>query len=178
MLAKPDSSLLYRALGLLLMTMPAMGQKTDVHPSPDGSLRTIVLTLLTGESRVEIRAVPERVLFVRNQTSDDGAHGQKVVHAAWTSDSQFFVASTESVSGHQPWARPVWVYSRAVNQVLELGKLGAMATADFKLKAPDVFEAPVLDCGAHREGHSRLWTVKLSELFAAKREIVAPCGAR
>jgi hypothetical protein len=63
-----------------------------------------------------------------------GNTGEHVAHAAWTPDSQFFVASTVDESVKQPWAHPIWVYSRAGNRIFALWNFGAIALADFSLK--------------------------------------------
>jgi len=73
-------------------------------------------------------------LLIRDETSSDGSHGYGVIQAAWTRASEFFVASTEAAGGHQPWTRPIWIYSRAKNKVFELTRMGATAVSDFTLK--------------------------------------------
>jgi hypothetical protein len=115
--------------------------------------------------------------MMRDETSPDGSHGFGVVHAAWTPDSQFFVASTMASGGHQPWGWPIWVYSRAKNQTFELTTMGATAVADFTLKPPDVIQVRILDC--ERGGPdlpSRSLTISLHEVAAIGRLAAAPCA--
>ena len=50
-----------------------------------------------------------------------------ILHAAWTPDAQFFVISTEATGGHQPWARPIWIYARSTNKFFDLSALGVVA---------------------------------------------------
>jgi hypothetical protein len=102
-----------------------------------------------------------------------------VAHAAWTSDSQFFIAGTESPDGHQPWARPIRIYSRAKNRILDLSALGATAIADFTLKAPDMLQTQVLDCkgSKSRAMPSRPLTIHLNDLIATGRLPDPPCPA-
>ncbi len=171
--------LLHVALALLIVTVPSPAQTTKVFTSPDRALRAVVRTSSTGESRVQIQGPSRRVLLIRDDTSGDGSHGYGVVHAAWTADSQFFVAGTEATGGHQPWARPIWVYSRATNRVFELGKMGATAVADFTLKPPDVIEMKALDCEDGRgDLQSRSLIVSLHQLVSTERLPTAPCPGR
>jgi hypothetical protein len=130
--------------GLLFVAgalLPA--QSAKVYASPDRALRAVVTTNATAESQVEIQTPAHRVLLRRDDRSKDGEHGSGIGHAAWTADSQFFVASTEASGGHQPWARPIWVYSRATNAIVDLSKLGVAATVDFQLRPPDIIAATV-----------------------------------
>jgi hypothetical protein len=165
----------------ILMALPTgtallAGQTTEVFTSPDHALRAVVATDAAGESRVEIRALPERVLLGRDQRSPDGAHGYCVVHAAWTPDSAFFVASTESSGGHQPWARPLWVYSRAKNRIMELSRFGVVTTGDFTIAAPDIVKTVVIACdggASHRD-----LVFSLHRFLSTERLPIAPCPGR
>jgi hypothetical protein len=171
--------LFHLALALSIVMAPSQAQTTKVFTSPDRGLRAVVLTGSTGESSVQIQGSAQRVLLIRDDTSGDGAHGYGVIHAEWTADSQFFVASTEAAGGHQPWAHPIWVYSRAKNRIFDLGKMGATAVADFTLKPPDVIEMSVLDCkNARGDLQPRPWIVSLHQLVSAERLPTAPCPAR
>jgi hypothetical protein len=86
------------------------------------------------------------------------------------------VAGTESTGGHQPWARPIWVYSRAKNRVFGLGEMGAVSVDDFTLKLPDVVEMKVLDC----RNLDKPWSliVRLHQVVSTERVPNAPCPAR
>src|SRR5271157_3631376 len=101
----------------LLATGSFAGQTTKVFTSPDGALRATITAEATGEAQVEIQASSGRSLLRRDERSTDGTHGHAIAEAAWTSNSQFFVASTKATGGHQPWSRPLWVYSRAKNRI-------------------------------------------------------------
>jgi hypothetical protein len=173
-------NLLHVALALLVVTVLSPAQTTKVFTSPDRALRAVVWTNPAGESRVQIEGPSRRVLLTRDETSSDGSHGQGVLHAAWTADSQFFVAGTESTGGHQPWARPIWVYSRAKNRVFELGEMGAVSVDDFTLKPPDVIEMKVLDCENVVGGdpQTRSLSVSLHQVVSTERVPNAPCPAR
>jgi len=133
---------------LLLSVAPGRGfepEKDAVYNSPDRALRARVHTDSHGESSVRFEDVRSgAILLMRDDTSSDGAHGHSVVHGAWTANSQFFVAGLESTGGHQPWAHPIWVYSRAANHVVELWKVGITVVADFQLRSPDLLQTRML----------------------------------
>ena len=155
----------------------AYGQTTRdrsrVYKSPDRTLRAIAITGATGESQVDIQTTPGRVLFSRDERSNDGSHGYEIVQAAWTSDSQFFVASTGATGGHQPWARPLWVYSRSLDRVFELSKFGITATSDFKLNPPDIVRTDAQGCDS--ENTPRTIAFSLHQLVSTGRIPAAPC---
>jgi hypothetical protein len=155
---------------------PVRGDRSRVYKSPDLTMRAVVVTGATGESQVNIQAIPGRVLFSRDERSGDGSHGHGIVHAAWTSDSQFFVASTSASGGHQPWARPLWVYSRSLNRVFELWRLGVSAAAAFKLNPPDIVHTTVLGCDS--ENAPRPIAFSLHQLALTGRIPAAPCPSQ
>jgi hypothetical protein len=162
------------ALGLLVYAQSVgASDRSRVFESPDRRCRAVVVTGATGESLVEIQTISRHVLFSRDERSEDGSHGQGIVQAAWTSDSQFFVASTSATGGQQPWARPLWVYSRARNQVFELSRLGITATNDFTLKPPDIVRTTVLGCDA--ENIPRNIAFSLHQLVSTDGVPAAPC---
>jgi hypothetical protein len=150
------------------------GQTATVYASPDGTLQAVVVTSLAGESTTSIQRSPNRVLLTRDERSNDGAHGHGVLHASWTADSQFFVASTAATGGHQPWARPLWFYFRTKNRIIDLGKYGATATGDFTLRNPDIIETTVAACS----GGDRPQTLAISlhRLVVIGRLPVASCA--
>ena len=125
---------------VLLFTLATAAQAAKVYTSPDHALRAVVSTSSSGESRVVFESLRRRPVLIRDP------HGYGIAHAAWTQDSQFFVAGTQASGGHQPWAYPIWIYSRAANQVFELGKVGLTAVSDFSVRPPDVLQTRVLDC--------------------------------
>lgn len=144
---------------LVLAAAPGWGFQQDksvAYISPDHALRARVQTDSRGESSVRIEDIHSgAILLIRDDTSSDGAHGHSVVHGAWTSDSQFFVASLESSGAHPPWAHPIWVYSRASNHVVELSKLGLTVVASFQLRPPDILKTRVLgtEGNGRKAGH-------------------------
>lgn len=84
------------------------------------------------------------------------------------------------VQFHQPCARPIWIYSRGKNQILELSTLGATAVADFTLKSPDVLQVSALDCEQAKKGEpaSRTTVISLHDLGTNGRLPNPPCPAR
>jgi hypothetical protein len=154
------ASVAYKFFFLLLATAHA-------YWSPDHTLKVLL------QPRIEFQTNSGRILLTR----DDPSH--VITHAAWTPDSQFFVASTESSAGHQPWAHPIWIYSRAKNQIMELSTLGATAVAGFTLKSPDILETKVLDCKRGKPGNltSRALTINLHDLASNGRLPDPPCPA-
>ena len=164
-------------LSLVALCVLASGQTTgdrsSVYKSPDRKLRAVVITGATGESQIDIQASPGRVLLRRDERSNDGSHGHGIVQAAWTSDSQFFIASTSASGGHQPWARSLWVYSRSKNRVFELWKFGITATTDFKLKPPDIVLTTALGCDS--DNNPRPIAFRLYQLVSTGRITAAPC---
>lgn len=159
-----------------VIVAPTMfGQTITVHTSPDRALRAVITNNATGESLTEVQAVPERVLLSRDERSADGTHGGRVDHAAWTADSQFFVVSTSATGGHQPWARPLWFYSRAKNRIFELSKGGVAAISDVTFKPPDIVETTVACLG---RGESRGISISLHRVESNGRLPAAPCAGR
>jgi hypothetical protein len=158
----PCTSAAIQILFLLLAAVP-------LYRSPDHALQVVVAS-----ARIEFQTSSGRILLTR----DDPSH--VILRAAWTADSQFFVASTESSEGHQPWAHPVWIYSRAKNQIIELAPLGATAVAGFTLKSRDVLQTRVLDCQHGKPGDltSRTLQISLPQLLAGGRLPDPPCPAQ
>jgi hypothetical protein len=102
-----------------------------------------------------------------------------MAHATWTADSQFFVAGVDASGGHQPWAHPIWVYSRVANEFLELAKFGATAVADFTLGSPDILQVKILECkdrGGVSSPHAA--AIRLHELVITRRLPASLCDAR
>ena len=70
----------------------------------------------------------------RDYSSADGEHGFRVTEARWTPDSRFFVYSTSSSGGHQPYHSPTYFYSRRTNRVRDIEQLTPRMVVD---QAPD-----------------------------------------
>jgi len=117
-------------LGVLFTTILCHGQKsinqsqTESLISPDGTMTAIVRSIKTSEttkeSRIEVRSKQGRTLASRSYMSKDGEHGQGIIKAAWTPDSQFFVYSLESSGGHQAWHTRIHFFSHNRNEIISL----------------------------------------------------------
>jgi hypothetical protein len=132
-------------LVLILLTIAFLGLQgpdqavAKSYASPDGKLQANVLPKGPAqESRVEIRDKQGILLASGDYSSGDGEHGQIVDEARWTPDSQFFVFSTYSSGGHQPWQTPTYFFDRRQNKIRDLGEfLPPVADSKFTLSAPD-----------------------------------------
>ncbi len=125
-------------LGLFVFSRLAYAETKD-YWSPDKTLYARVLA--TGEwkeIRIEIRTSIHNILSQKDFTSPDAQHGLTLARCAWSPDSNFFVFSTWSSGGHQPWQSPTFFYSRQDNFIHSFSKfLPPIANDEFSLKAPD-----------------------------------------
>lgn len=141
-----------------------------IYTSPDGILQAVVVTETTGEYFVDIRvASTKRILLSRDERSKDGEQGQGMVKAAWTPDSRYFLASTDATGGHQPWANPLWIYSRSKNHVFEVREA---VCGVFTLKPPDIVRIPVVACD---DGPDRILIFSIRRFVATGRLPIKPC---
>jgi hypothetical protein len=113
-------------------------------PSPDHTMSAVIRPVgpKALESRVEIYRSNGKVVYTQDYSSADGEHGLTVTEARWTPDSRFFVYSTESSGGHQPYHAPTYFYSRRTNRVSDMEDLNQMVvnqapSATFKILPPD-----------------------------------------
>jgi hypothetical protein len=115
----------------------ALGAATSqTVPSPDRTLRAVITPVgrERKESRVEIQNSDGKVLCPQDYSSPDGEHGLGVTEDRWTPDSEFFVYSTSSSGGHQPYHSPTYFYSRRTNRVSDIEELTHRMVVD---QAPD-----------------------------------------
>jgi hypothetical protein len=114
------------------------------YRSPDKALIARILPVgkpgwELAESRVEIRNRGGRLLRYVSFASADHEHGEGVNYAAWTPDSMYFVFSTGSSGGHQPWRGPTYFYSRRQNLIRRLDDyIGLSPGLIFSVSAPDI----------------------------------------
>ena len=115
------------------------------YRSPDGSCTASITARPNSEGSHEATVNIYhcgRLSIQRSFVSADGNHGQNIEHAAWTSNSRFFVFTTFSSGGHSAWHHWTFVWSRRDNKIHSLDDAyypqtaGTMA-ADFRLTAPD-----------------------------------------
>ncbi len=144
--AQHDASLTPLCSPVALETSgPRTGKK---FVSPDHRLYAIVLPSGKGgkESRVEVFAARGARIGERDFGSADGEHGESVVKAARTPDSQFFVWSMENSGGHSPWNCPTYAFSRRRRAAFSLDRIvGGITSAEFVLQGPDVLRSTRLD---------------------------------
>jgi hypothetical protein len=119
-------------------------ERGGAYRSPDKALTARVLPMGKpgwewAESRVEIRNRSGRLLRYVSFASADHEHGEGVNYGAWTPDSMYFVFSTSSSGGHQPWHGPAYFYSRRHNLIRRLDDyIGVGPDLIFSVSAPDI----------------------------------------
>jgi hypothetical protein len=86
------------------------------------------------ESRVEIRSSSGLLLRRKDFTSRDHNHGEGVGHAEWSSDGRFFVFTTGSSGGHQPWHVATYFYSAGRNRFYSVDGIVGAIISDFSLR--------------------------------------------
>jgi hypothetical protein len=86
------------------------------------------------ESRVEIRSSSGVLLRRKALTSPDQSHGERVDHAEWTADGCFFVFTTNSSGGHQPWHVATYFYSVGRNRFYSVDAIVGAIISDFVLR--------------------------------------------
>ena len=131
---------------LFIVSFPFQGfaDETQKYVSPDGKLQGLVIAVgqvddRARESRVEIRDSRGKIVLTKSFASKDGEHGYIVYEAAWTPDSQFFVFSTGSSGGHQPWHSPIYFYCRSDRRLRRIDDyIGPVTDPNFELSAPDI----------------------------------------
>ena len=106
-------------------------------PSPDGASGAVITPVgrERKESRVEIQKGDGKALCTHDHSSADGEHGLGVTEDRWTPDSRFFVYSTSSSGGQQPYHSPTYFFSRRTNRVRGIEELTHRMVVD---QAPDL----------------------------------------
>lgn len=113
------------------------------YASGDGTLVARILAVkkvLMGkyECKVQILDRAATVLLERDYSSRTGEHGLIIEMASWSPDSEFFVYSTSSSGGHQPWQSLLFIYRRSDNTILDAQDfLPPVAHPKFGLEEPD-----------------------------------------
>lgn len=144
-----------------------------MYQSPDGFLRAQIIPVgKTQESKVKIRTDDGVLLQETDYLSEDGEHGLRFVLAKWTPNSQFFIYSTESSGGHQPWFSPVYFYNRSDSKIYSFAEVSGFTIADdeFTVTAPDIITFRVYTSVGM--GPSAEKSFNLSDIISKKDEIV------
>jgi hypothetical protein len=123
---------------------------TTNFQSPDGRLTARITQIEhtgCGESEIGFVDQSNRVLASSDYRSNDGGHGLIIEKAAWTPDSRFFVFSTYSSGGHQPYNSPIFVFARQRGTIVPLGRVlqGYVNDPDFRIVPPHDIEVSVSD---------------------------------
>lgn len=123
------------ALLILLLTVSSVVTKgqTKSFASPHKGIRALIVAI-GPESRVDIRSSSGALLRRKNFTSRDQSHGEGVDHAEWTSDGRFFVFTTGSSGGHQPWHVATYFYSASRNRFYSVDAIVGAIISDFTLR--------------------------------------------
>jgi hypothetical protein len=119
-------------LAILISGVVAFAQ-TKSYESPSKTIRALIAPI-GAESRVEIRSASGAILRRRSFTSPDHNHGECVEHAEWTSDGRFFVFTTGSSGGHQPWHVATYFYSVSRNRIYSVDAIVGAIISDFTLR--------------------------------------------
>ena len=104
--------------------------KSYVSPHPGSSA---LIVAVGPESRVDIRSSAGSLLRRKDFTSRDQNHGEAVAHAEWTPDGRFFVFTTGSSGGHQPWHVATYFYSLGRNRFYSIDAIVGPVLSDFVL---------------------------------------------
>jgi hypothetical protein len=123
-----------RALAILFMLVSGavtFGQ-TKSFVAPRKGIRAVIVPV-GRESRVDIRSSAGVLLQRKNFTSRDQNHGEGVERAQWTSDGQFFVFTTGSSGGHQPWRVATYFYSVSRHRFYSVDAIVGAILSDFVL---------------------------------------------
>jgi hypothetical protein len=128
-----------------LCGMPSLvrAQQPHSYKSPDADFRVQIKPVRKSclEDRLEIFRRTGALLYQKDFSSPDCAHGAVIVRGEWSPDSQFFVFNVESTGGHQPGHRPIFFYSRRENKLHRLENYtGYIVAQDFTLAAPHIIE--------------------------------------
>jgi len=162
------------ALGLVaIAALGVHAQASHEYTSPDGKTVAIVNPAAgtkTNESEVriyEFAGVFSTPRLNQSFASADGEHGLVIIRSAWSPNSDYFVFSSESSGGHQPWHSPIFVYSRRANALYELDTCVsgiAVVAPDFELSSPQFARVTVddLSSGTGLAGKRRAETYDLA----------------
>jgi hypothetical protein len=129
--------------GLLSGTI-AHADQVDSVRSPDGRFVATIRSIQKATTRIpeaiiEIKDSGGKLVAREDFTSKDGEHGLSLEKAAWTADSRFFVFTTTSSGGHQPWQFPTFFFDHRDKRIHRFSDfLSPIAAGSFELKAPDI----------------------------------------
>ena len=114
------------------VTGGAASAQTKTFVSPHTGIR-VLITSVASESRVDVRSANGGLLRRKDFMSRDHSHGETVGHAEWTADGRFFVFTTGSSGGHQPWHVATYFYSVGRNRFYSVDGIVGAILSDFTL---------------------------------------------
>src|ERR1044072_4538886 len=117
----------------ILLTGTTGLAQTKTFLSPHTRTRALIVSI-GPESRVDIRSSSGALWRRKDFTSPDRSHGEAVAHAQWTADGRFFVFTTGSSGGHQPWHVATYFYSVGRNRFYSLDAIVGATVSDFALR--------------------------------------------
>jgi hypothetical protein len=117
---------------LMLAAGTVSSGQTKSFVSPHKGIRALIVSV-GRESRVEIRSRLGSLLRRKDFTSPDRSHGEGIIHAQWTTDGRFFVFTTESSGGHQPWHVATYFYAAGRNRFYSVDSIAGAILSDFVL---------------------------------------------
>jgi hypothetical protein len=119
-------------LFILANSMGTVCQTKD-YVSAHKEIRAVVVQV-SAESQVDIRSSSGLLLRRKAFISPDQSHGERVEHAEWTADGRFFVFTTSSSGGHQPWHVATYFYSVGRNRFYSVDAIVGAVISDFALR--------------------------------------------
>ena len=133
----------------ILIVLMWFGGRTHEVVAPDRKMTALIENFCPEgnikESRITFVDASGRVLAQKSYVSKDSEHGYGIIHAQWTSDSQFFVYCMASSGGHQAWHMPTWIYSAHGNRIFSIDEMfGPVASRSFQILSGDSLQTTIL----------------------------------
>jgi len=116
---------------VILVISSLASAQTKAFLSPH-DIRASVVSI-GSESRVDMHSRRGAFLRRKDFTSRDHSHGEGVGHAEWSADGRFFVFTTGSSGGHQPWHVATYFYSVGRNRFYSVDSIVGVILSDFAL---------------------------------------------
>ena len=170
-------TLILLMLGLLFTDSLGYAEEAHRYPSPNRKYLALVIALPkaqygSGESKIELRTSNGSILCAKNYGSEDGEHGFRVEHSAWTPDSQFFVYSMSSSGGHQAWHAPIYFIWVGDFKIRSLDSyVGSITDPNFKVSSPNIIKGISSMKG---DLEQKPFKVKLTELVPKEGQLRYP----
>jgi hypothetical protein len=117
---------------MILVTCSVVSAQTNSFVCPHNGLRALIVSV-GPENRVDILSSNGTLLRRKDFTSSDQTHGEVVGHAQWTANGRFFVFTTGSSGGHQPWHVATYFYSVGRNRFYSVDSIVGPILSDFAL---------------------------------------------